>query len=249
LRKTEIEGTEGWWFSMQGADFDNDGDIDLVAGNLGLNMRYKASSEKTFDVYADDFDKDGRSDIALSFYQGNKQYPLRSRSCYLSQNPGLEKRFPTFKSFAEATISEVYGPEALKKSLHLKVKTFASSYFVNAGDGQFIVKPLPNDAQLSAINDMIINDFDHDGHLDILAAGNLIDIESVTPRNDAGAGIFLKGDGKGSFISIPPVATGFFVPGNVKSLALIETNGQNQSRTMAIAIGNNNGRMQFFEIE
>jgi len=59
----------------------------------------------------------------------------------------------------------------------------------------------------------------------------------------------LKGDGKGSFISIPPVATGFFVPGNVKSLALIETNGQNQSRTMAIAIGNNNGRMQFFEIE
>ena len=92
--KTEIAGTRGWWFSIEGADFDKDGDIDLVAGNLGLNFRYKASPDKTFDVFAADFDHDGKSDIALAYYQGNRQYPVRSRSCFLTQNPGLALQIP-----------------------------------------------------------------------------------------------------------------------------------------------------------
>ncbi len=135
--KTEIAGTRGWWFSIEGADFDKDGDIDLVAGNLGLNFRYKASPDKTFDVFAADFDQDGKSDIALAYYQGNRQYPVRSRSCFVTQNPGLALRFPTVKSFAEATISDVYTRKVLKESLHLQAETFASCYFENTGNGEF----------------------------------------------------------------------------------------------------------------
>ena len=118
--RTEIEGTKGWWYSIDGADFDKDGDIDLVAGNLGLNFRYKASVGKTFDAYAADFDSDGKSDIALCYYQGNKQYPVRSRSCFVNQNPGLALRFPTVNSFAVATISDVYTKKVLQESLHLE---------------------------------------------------------------------------------------------------------------------------------
>jgi hypothetical protein len=246
FKNTPVENSEGWWFSVQGADFDKDGDIDLVAGNFGLNSRYR-TGDKTFDIYADDFDRDGRSDIALCFYQGEKQYPVRSRACYLMQNPGLEMKFPTYKAFAEATISDVYGKETLQKSLHLIVKTFASCYFENTGNGKFIMKPLPGEAQLSSINDMVINDFDNNGNLDIVAAGNLFDMEVVTPRNDAGVGVFLKGDGIGNFALVPPAVSGFFAHGNVKSLSLIHI--ENSKNIKALLIGNNNEPMQIFKLK
>ncbi|HLO61228.1 MAG TPA: VCBS repeat-containing protein [Bacteroidales bacterium] len=246
FKNTPVENSEGWWFSLKGADFDKDGDIDLVGGNFGLNSRYR-TGDKTFDVYADDFDRDRRSDIALCYYQGEKQYPVRSRACYLMQNPGLEMKFPTYKSFAEATISDVYGKEALQKSLHLIVKTFASCFFENTVNGKFIMKPLPGEAQLSAINDMVISDMDHDGNLDIFAAGNLFDMEVVTPRNDAGAGVFLKGDGKGTFTVVPPAVSGFFAPGNVKSISQIHLD--NSENIKALLIGNNNGPMQIFKLK
>ncbi len=242
--RTEIAGTKGWWFSIEGADFDKDGDIDLVAGNLGLNFRYKASAEKTFDVYAADFDQDGKSDIALSYYQGNKQYPVRTRSCFLTQNPGLSLRFPTVKSFAEATISDVYTKEVLKESLHLQAQTFASCYFENMGNGEFAMRKLPVEAQLSSVNDMIIDDFDGDGHQDILAAGNLFNVEVVTPRNDGSIGVFLKGDGEGHFTALPFESSGFFAPGDVKSLALIHINNKKRE----ILVGNNNDRLQIFRV-
>jgi hypothetical protein len=245
FEKTIIEGTSGWWFSIAGADFDKDGDIDLVAGNLGLNFRYKASVDKTFDVYAADFDHDGKSDIALSYYQGNKQYPVRNRSCFVTQNPGLALRFPTYQSFAEATISDVYNRKVLKESLHLQAETFASCYFENTGNDKFIMHKLPNEAQLSSINDMIINDFDNDGHLDILASGNLYNVEVVTPRNDGGIGIFLKGDGKGHFAPLPYALSGFFAPGDVKSLAIVHLNNKDK----AILVGNNNARLQVYMLK
>jgi hypothetical protein len=245
FEKTIIEGTSGWWFSIEGADFDNDGDIDLVAGNLGLNFRYKASADKTFDVYAADFDHDGKSDIALSYYQGNEQYPVRSRSCFITQNPGLALKFPTYKSFAEATISEVYTPKVLKESLHLQAEAFASCYFENTGNGKFVMHKLPDEAQLSSINDMIIDDFDGDGHLDILAAGNLYNVEIVTPTNDGGIGILLKGDGHGHFSPVPYALSGFIAPGDVKSLALVHLNNKDKT----ILVGNNNARLQVFMLK
>jgi hypothetical protein len=247
FEKTALDGTKGWWFSLNGADFDKDGDIDLVAGNLGLNMRYAASREHTFDVYSGDFDKDGKSDIALSYYQGKHQYPLRSLSCYLMQNPGLARKFPTYESFAKAEISDVYSKIALDSSLHLKAETFASCYLENTGKGNFTIKPLPAEAQLSPLNDILTEDIDGDGNPDILAAGNLFDMEVVTPRADAGAGVFLKGDGKGNFSLVPPAISGFFAPGDVKSLSLIRLN--NKTAEKAIVVGNNNERLQIFKVK
>ena len=195
--------------------------------------------------YAADFDNDGKSDIALSYYQGNKQYPVRSRSCFVTQNPGLALKFPTDKSFAEATISDVYTRKVLKESLHLQAETFASCYFENTGNGEFVMRKLPNEAQLSSVNDMIIDDFDGDGHQDILAAGNLFNVEVVTPRNDGGIGVFLKGDGEGHFIAVPYESSGFFAPGDVKSLALIHINNKDKE----ILVGNNNDRLQIFRVK
>jgi enediyne biosynthesis protein E4 len=247
FKKTAIEGTKGWWFSIEGADFDKDGDIDLVAGNLGLNFRYKADSDKTFDVYAGDFNNNGNSDIVLSYFQNEKQFPLGSRKNIVDQNPWVAKKFPTYKGFGEATVSDIYTKKVLNESLHLQAETFASCYFENNGNGEFKIKKLPNEAQLSSVNDMVIDDFDNDGKLDILAAGNLFDVEIVTPRNDGGVGVFLKGDGKGSFKVIPPRLSGFFAPKEVKALSIINLNYAGTDK--AVLVGNNNERLQIFKFK
>jgi hypothetical protein len=244
FKKSTIEGTYGWWFSIDGADFDKDGDIDLVAGNMGLNCRYKASKDKTFDIYANDFDKDGKWDIVLSYYQGNKQFPLRGRDCFIRQNPGVAKKFPTFEEFGKATVSDIFTKKALDESLHLQAETFASCYFENDGKGNFKMHQFPNEAQLSSINDIIIGDFNNDGNLDILAAGNLFDMEVVTPRNDAGIGVFLEGNGRGDFKVKPANETGFFAPNDVKSLAMVKL----KTGDKLVLVGNNNGKLQIFKI-
>ena len=245
FKKTTINGTKGWWFSLAGADFDKDGDIDMVAGNLGLNFRYKASKDKTFDIYAADFDKDNISDIVLSYYQGKNQFPLRGRECFVSQNPGIAIKFPTYEEFGEATVSDIYTQKALDKSLHLQAETFASCYFENDGKGNFKMHQFENEAQLTSINDMIIEDFNKDGNLDILAAGNLYNVEIVTPRNDAGIGVYLEGNGQGGFKLKPAIETGFFAPNDAKSLMLINLkNGKK-----LVLVGNNNSKLQVFKIK
>jgi len=245
FKKTAIDGTKGWWFSIEGADFDKDGDIDLVAGNLGLNFRYKASSDNTFDVYAGDFNNNENSDIVLSYFQEGKQFSLGSRKSIVDQNPWVAKKFPTYRSFAEATVSDIYTKKVLIKSLHLQAETFASCYFENDGKGNFMMHKLPNEAQLSSINGMIIDDFNNDGNLDVLAAGNLFDVEIVTPRNDGGIGIFLKGDGKGHFTPVPYALSGFIAPGDVKSLALVHLSNKDKD----ILVGNSNSRLQVFMLK
>lgn len=239
-----LEGTGGWWFNLNGADFDQDGDVDLVAGNLGLNTRYSAQSESTLDIFADDFDRNGSYDIVISYFQNGNLYPLRGRDCYVAQNPTIALKFPTYASFGAATVEDIYSKKAIRKSLHLQAGSFASCYLQNQGDGRFDIHALPNESQLSPLNDMLIRDFDGDGNLDILAAGNMFAVEVVTPRIDGGVGILLKGDGKGSFKALPAGESGFFAPGDVKSLGILTLGNAGDQ---LILVGNNNGDLQVFK--
>lgn len=242
FEKEIIPGTNGWWFSLKGADMDGDGDFDFIGGNLGLNNRYRTAPGKTLDVYAGDFDKNGSSDIAVCYYQGENQYPLRGRECYVSQNPGLALKFPTYASFGKATISEIYSEDILSKSLHLQAEIMASCYFENTGDGNFLIHPLPNEAQLSSINDIIIDDFNEDGFKDIIAAGNLYGMEIVTPRNDGSTGVLLIGNGEGLFKPLESISSGFATPKNVKAVEMIGISNKGK----ALLVGNNNDQLQLF---
>ncbi len=205
--------------------FNNDGDIDLVAGNLGLNYKYKAKNDETFDIYFNDFDGNKRNDIVLSYYNEGKKYPIRGRECSAQQMPSLKKKFENYNKFSTAQLTDIYDKKKLEKGLHYQVRSFSSAYLENK-DGKFIVNTLPNEAQLSPINQMIVKDFDKDGHLDILGAGNLYASEVETPRADAGHGLFLRGNGNGSFRSVPTIKTGFYTGGDVKDLILIKIKGE-----------------------
>ncbi|MFI1771195.1 VCBS repeat-containing protein [Thalassobellus citreus] len=213
--------TTGWWWSISEGDFDGDSDMDYVLGNNGLNYKYKANPEETFDIYVNDFDKNNKDDIVLSYHEEGKQYPVRGRGCSSQQIPGIKEKFENYESFAEATLVDVYTEEALKKSLHYQIKSFASIYLENK-DGKFVIHNLPVEAQTSCINKILVDDYNKDGNLDILIAGNLYMSEVETPRNDAGYGLYLEGNGNGNFKPITPSKSGFFTPGDVKDMGVIK---------------------------
>ncbi|WP_240642452.1 VCBS repeat-containing protein [Nonlabens xiamenensis] len=220
------EDTTGWWWSINGGDFDGDGDTDYILGNNGLNYKYKASADATFDIYANDFDGNQRTDIVLSYHSEGKQFPVRGRECSSQQIPGIKKKFENYETFSEATLSDVYSEEALENSLHYQVKSFASIYLENK-EGKMIIHQLPRLAQLSNITGIQTEDFNQDGHLDVLIAGNLYVSEVETPRNDAGYGLLMLGDGKGSFQPVPASESGVYIPGDVKRLKRMSTkNGE-----------------------
>ncbi len=233
---TGLENTNGWWSSLIQDDFDGDGDIDYVAGNLGLNYKYQATAEEPFEVYADDFDNNKRKDIVLSYYNFGKLFPVRGKSCSSQQMPSLKTKFENYGSFAEADVSQVYGKEALENAeIHYKAYTFASSYLQNLGGGKFKRIELPNEAQFSSVNKIISDDIDKDGHKDLLLAGNLYSSEIETPRNDSSIGTFLKGDGTGNFKAIASQDSGLFIKGDVKDAASIRIN----NTEFIIAVKNN----------
>ncbi|TNJ45630.1 VCBS repeat-containing protein [Tamlana fucoidanivorans] len=233
-----IDKSEGWYFEVKSADMDGDGDMDLVVGNLGLNYKYKASVNSPFQVHSYDFDKNGTQDIVLSYYDHGQVYPVRGKSCSTQQIPSLSEKFPTYESFGDSNLLDIYGND-LNNALNLKAYTFASYYIENIKGTSFKMHKLPMLAQISNINNILIEDFDSDGNKDILVSGNLYGSEIETPRNDAGIGLFLKGNGQGDFTPIPTLKSGFFTPHNAKSMEKITINNIN-----AILIGNNNEAIQ-----
>ncbi|UXX81048.1 VCBS repeat-containing protein [Reichenbachiella carrageenanivorans] len=231
--------SRGWWFSIEAADMDGDGDDDYLVGNLGENYKYHASPESTFDIYANDYDDNGQIDIVLSYYQNGTQLPVRGRQCSSEQVPAIKERFKDYTSFADATLVDIYSASMLAQSLHYEVGSFASIYLENVGEGKFKKHELPKEAQMMPINDYIIQDFNNDGNLDVVLAGNLFASEVETPRADAGRGLLMYGDGQGSFQPQPYHRSGINWANDVKKLAMANT-----EKGKIIFVANNQGPVQ-----
>ena len=238
----DFDNTTGLWFSIEKGDFDNDGDIDFIAGNLGLNYKYKTSDEAPFDVYYSDFDNNGNGDLVLGYYENNKHYPLRGFSCSSQQIPNLKKKIKKYDLFASLEIDDVYGKENLKNALHYKANTFASSYIENLGNNHFKISPLPYQAQISNVNDILVKDFNNDNNLDVIMVGNMYASEIETPRNDAGIGLLMLGDGKGGLLPQVGTESGLFLRNDAKKVKIMT------SKERLILVANNNGLLQVIKI-
>lgn len=236
------QNTEGWWNSISAADMDGDGDQDLIAGNLGLNIKYKASSERPFTLYVKDFDENGTHDVYLGYYDTDGVcYPVRGRECSSQQLPYIKKEFASYDAFAHASLDKVLGDRKEGAVSH-EAKMFETVYVENNGDGTFQLHKLPNEAQIAPTYGTVVKDWNQDGHQDILIAGNYYQREVETTRSDAGIGQVLLGDGKGEFKAVPTVQTGLKLYKDVRDVKMVL---DDQKRSILI-VANNDDQLQVY---
>ncbi|HEU4748611.1 MAG TPA: VCBS repeat-containing protein, partial [Gemmatimonadaceae bacterium] len=240
---TGLPPLRGWWYSLATGDFDKDGRPDLVAGNLGLNHTYETSPERRFGVYASSFTGNQTTDIVLTQAIGGTEYPFASLASLGRGIYWLGLRYPTYGSFAEASVRQVFSTAQLQQAVHYQTDTFASLYIRNLGGGKFESAALPKQAQIAPIKGIIAHDVDNDGHLDLVVAGNIYDTEPNTPPADAGNGLWLRGNGRGQFVAVSPVESGFLAPLNVAGLTLIET-----PTGKSVVVANSGDSIQTFRI-
>lgn len=237
------KGIRGWWYSIEPGDFDGDGDQDFIVGNIGLNNKFHPSQEKNLHVFCNDFDGNNTPDIVLSKHYKGDIVPVRGKECSTTQMPFLADKFKSYAAFASSSLEDIYGADKLAEALHLKVDNFATVYLENTGAGNFAMHQLPNAMQIAPVNSIIVEDFDRDGNLDAVLAGNVFETEVETAAYDAGKGLYLKGHGDGTFsTSLYMPDSGLFAHRNVKDMALIRLGGQRPT----LIIGNNDSQLQMF---
>lgn len=238
--KLGITSMSGWWYQIEAADLDQDGDLDFLLGNIGLNNKFHPSAEKPLRLFCNDFDGNKTLDIVLGKEYHGKMVPVRGRECSSEQMPFIKDKFPTYRGFAEASLGDILGEEKLEGSLYLEAQQFASGVLWNEG-GSYVWKPLPRLAQIAPLNGAVVGDYNHDSKPDILLAGNMLQTEVETPRYDAGSGLVLLGQGNQAFQPLSIVESGFYAPGDAKEITPIQLAGK-----QAFLVTNNNGPVQLF---
>ena len=234
--------TSGWWKKLKPADIDGDGDTDYVAGNHGLNSRFRASIEKPITCYINDFDQNGSIEQIVSTYNGDKSYPMVLRHDLVMQLPSLKKKYLKYESYKGQAIEDIFTKDELANALIEKVTMLESIILRNKGDGTFKVETLPQEAQLSPVYAILVDDFDKDGINDILLGGNMFSVKPEVGRYDASYGTVLKGLRKGGFQVVPAKDSGLVLEGEVRDFELLEAGGQK-----ILMVARNNASMQFFE--
>ena len=212
----------GFWTSLAAADFNGDGRLDYVVGNLGLNTHFRASPEHPALLYSGDFKGDGSTQLIEAYYEGETLFPWRSRRDLGAAIPSILKRFPTFDSYARATLGEVLGDDKLSKAQRFAATELRSGVFLSQPDGTYRFEPLPRIAQISPLQGIVTGDFDGDGHADIYAVQNSYAPIPSVGRFDGGLSQLLRGDGKGHFTPVSPAESGLVVDGDAKALAVMD---------------------------
>lgn len=244
---TGLQNISGQWRSLAVADIDNDGDLDIVAGNLGLNNKYKASPEHPIKLFAKDLDNNGSVDPLLAYYITNQKgerhlYPAIDRQQFAGQVPAIKKKYELHDTYSKAKMEEILKGQK-EGMMELTCEETRTCWFENKGNGKFEMHVLPLEAQVSPVNSIICTDVDGDQKVDIILAGNEYQSEVMTGMYDASYGLLLKGNGKGKFIAIPPLQSGLIIDGDVKDMKMINTP---INRLLLVAI--NNERMKIFRL-
>ncbi len=212
----------GWWTSIPAADFNGDGKIDYVVGNVGLNTQYHADLVHPALLFSGDFKGDGSTQLIEAYYEGDRLYPWRSRRSLAAAIPSLLKRFPSNDSYARATLGEILGEGKLAKAKRFAATELRSGVFLSQPDGTYRFEALPRIAQISPLQGLVAGDFLGSGHADIYAVQNSYAPIPAVGRFDGGLSQLLRGDGHGRFTPVAPAESGLVVPGDAKALAVLD---------------------------
>lgn len=225
-KEYKLNELKGWWNIVVPADVDKDGDLDLVMGNRGLNSKITATIDQPATIYGKDFDKNGSYDALLGYYIEGKLYPMYHRDQLVDQMPMMRKRFLRYRNYAGTGMDEIF-TEAQKQGMEkFTAGVFESGVLINEGNSTFRFMPFDENAQLSLINDMLIADYDQDGHTDIIAVGNSYDPDVSTGNYDAAATVVLKGEGNGRFKVVGPSETGLPTTAEIRRIVSDQKNNR-----------------------
>jgi enediyne biosynthesis protein E4 len=241
---SQLQNTAGWWNCITTADLDQDGNLDLIVGNAGLNTRFSASQEEPLRIYAKDFDHNGSLEAIMGYYNQGQLYPVPGRDKLLGQIPSWQTKLPDYHTFAQTTMGQLLKEATGDSIVQHEVTQLASCILYNEGSHVFTLQKLPVEAQLSAVNDILVEDINQDGYMDLVMAGNHYYWEVETARSDAGIGLCLLREGKRTFRPLSLKESGFLASGDVRMLRKLNSvNGPN-----LILVGKNQGTLQIFAL-
>jgi hypothetical protein len=230
---TGLKNNSGLWRSLLATDLDKDGDMDFIAGNMGVNNKFHATAQHPYNLYVKDIDGNGSMDLIPAYYIKNNEgvydlFPGIDRTQFAEQVLVIKKKYLLNEDFAKVNMKELISSIGNKDLLEFTCETMTSMWIENMGNGRFKAHPLPLAAQFAPVNAILANDMDNDGFTDLLLGGNEYESEILSGRYDASYGQLLKNDGKGNFTNISPLQSGFMAEGDVKCLKLINTAGNAQ---------------------
>jgi hypothetical protein len=242
---TSLDSLGGWWFDIEAADLDSDGDFDLIIGNKGLNIPYLATEESPLRMYINDFDKNGTIEQITTVYREDGDYPIHMRKDVTAQMPHLKKENLKASDYARRTIHELFSPEVMSSTLVKTVNLSSSVIAENLGNGVFKIKELPPRVQWSCVCGIVCEDVNQDNIPDLLLAGNMYELKPQFSRQDANFGNLLIGNGTMEFDWTPYDRSGFFLREEVRDLGILHT----QSGRKYVITAVNNGESKLFEIK
>jgi len=236
--------TNGWWRSLHAADFNDDGATDLVAGNLGLNSRIRATPEEPARLYLHDFDENGRTAPILTVYRNGMSYPFAGRDELIEQIPPLEETFPTYESFGDTQIDDLFSAAMIEAATVKTAQTFASAYVENQGGGTFAVEALPSRAQMAPVYGLLAHDLVGGDGSDLLLGGNFYGVKPKRGRYDASYGTLLQNTEDGGWTAVPPAESNLYLQGEVRALRRLRRPGGRS----VILVARNDARPQMVSL-
>lgn len=199
FNKKELTANKGWWNFVTPIDIDNDGDMDLIAGNQGMNSLFQPTAKEPLRMYYNDFDNNGTKEQVITYYKQGMEIPMSSKMDMEKQMPFLKKKYLYAADFSKASLNEILSKDKLAAADVYTADYFYNAVLINDGKGNFSVKALPWKAQLTCLKDATVIDANGDKLPDILTAGNFYEQAIPLNRNDAGFGSILINKGNGNF--------------------------------------------------
>jgi hypothetical protein len=236
----------GWWNTIQAADLDGDGDLDLVLGNQGLNNQFKASEKEPMTLYYKDFDGNGSIDPIFCYFIDGVSYPAASRDDLTGEIPSLKKKFIEYHQYADATIKDLFSPDELKDAGPLKAEILNSVWLENRGDSGFLKRDLPQEAQYGPVYAIAATDIAGTGKKDLVLAGGNQWTRIRFGRYRAGHGTLLLNDGKGNFRYIPQPQSGLNLRDDIRSVLELGSVGAGPKRLL---FGANNSGVKIYTLK